>query len=113
MLGIDKMNMYREMLGLGQPTGIEISENIGVLDSPSYRTSINQEWMPGFTLQNAIGNGGSMFSPIQLVNETKEQLEQKENIDSFVYLSNDEFKLYRMIYYRALASLMKNATNIF
>ena len=26
------------------------------------------------------------------------------------YLSNDEFKLYRMIYYRALASLMKSAT---
>ena len=24
--------------------------------------------MPGFTLQNAIGNGGSMFSPVQLVN---------------------------------------------
>jgi len=28
------------------------------------------------------------------------------------FLSNDEFKLYRMIYYRALASLMKNATTI-
>ena len=26
------------------------------------------------------------------------------------YLTNDEYKLYRMIYYRALASLMKNAT---
>ena len=26
------------------------------------------------------------------------------------YLSNDEYKLYRMIYYRALASLMKDAT---
>ena len=28
------------------------------------------------------------------------------------FLSNDEFKLYRLIYYRALASLMKNATTI-
>ena len=28
------------------------------------------------------------------------------------YLTNDEFKLYRIIYYRALASLMKNATTI-
>ena len=28
------------------------------------------------------------------------------------FLSNDEYKLYRMIYYRALASLMKNATTI-
>ena len=28
------------------------------------------------------------------------------------FLSNDEYKLYRLIYYRALASLMKNATTI-
>ena len=28
------------------------------------------------------------------------------------YLSNDEYKLYKMIYYRALASLMKDATTI-
>ncbi len=70
MLGIDKMNMYREMLGLGQPTGIEISENTGVLDSPSYRTSINQTWMPGFSLQSAIGQAGNLFTPLQLCNYT-------------------------------------------
>lgn len=67
-LGIDKMNMYREMLGLGQSTGIEISENVGVLDSPSYRTSINQEWMPGFSLQSSIGQAGNLFTPLQLCN---------------------------------------------
>lgn len=67
-LGIDKMNMYREMLGLGQPTGIEISENTGILDSPSYRTSINQQWQPGFSLQSAIGQAGNLFTPIQLCN---------------------------------------------
>ncbi len=67
-LGIDKMNMYREMLGLGQPTGIEISENVGVLDSPSYRTSINQSWMPGFSLQSSIGQAGNLFTPLQLCN---------------------------------------------
>lgn len=67
-LGIDKMNMYREMLGLGQPTGIEINENVGVLDSPSYRTSINQTWMPGFSLQSSIGQAGNLFTPLQLCN---------------------------------------------
>lgn len=67
-LGVDKMNMYREMLGLGQPTGIEIGENLGILDSPSYRTSIGQEWLPGFTLQSAIGQAGNLFTPIQLAN---------------------------------------------
>lgn len=68
MLGIEKMNMYREMLGLGQPTGIEIAENTGILDSPSYRTSIGQTWMPGFSLQSAIGQAGNLFTPLQLCN---------------------------------------------
>lgn len=67
-LGIEKMNMYREMLGLGQPSGIEIRENVGVLDSPSYRTSIGQTWMPGFSLQSAIGQAGNLFTPLQLCN---------------------------------------------
>lgn len=67
-LGIDKMNMYREMLGLGQETGIELGENTGILDSPSYRTSIGQTWLPGFSLQSAIGQAGNLFTPIQLAN---------------------------------------------
>lgn len=62
-LGIEKMNTYREMLGLGQPTGIEIPENTGILDSPSFRASIGQTWQPGFTLQSAIGQAGNLFTP--------------------------------------------------
>lgn len=68
LLGIEKMNMYREMLGLGQPTGIELYENTGVLDSPSYRTSIGQTWQTGFSLQSAIGQAGNLFTPLQLCN---------------------------------------------
>lgn len=67
-LGVEKMNTYRELLGLGQSTGIEIPENTGVLDSPSYRTSINQVWRPGFTLQSAIGQAANLFTPLQLSN---------------------------------------------
>lgn len=69
-LGIEKMNMYRELLGLGQKTGIEIDENAGVLDSPTYRTSIGQTWQPGFSLLSAIGEAGNLFTPIQLCNYT-------------------------------------------
>lgn len=68
LLGIEKMNMYREMLGLGQPTGIELYENTGVLDSPSYRISIGQTWQTGFSLQSAIGQAGNLFTPLQLCN---------------------------------------------
>ena len=46
-LGYAKMNEYRTMFGLGQKTGIEISESVGVMDSPEYRASLNQNWYEG------------------------------------------------------------------
>ncbi len=67
-LGVEKLNTYRELLGLGQATGIELPEKTGILDSPSYRTSINQVWRPGFTLQSAIGQAANLFTPLQLAN---------------------------------------------
>lgn len=68
MIGIEKMNEYRTLLGLGTKTGCELGESAGVLDSPEYRASLNQEWLPGFTVQSAIGQAGNLFSPIQLAN---------------------------------------------
>lgn len=67
-LGIEKINEYRTVLGLGQKTGCELGEAAGVLDSPEYRASLSQKWLPGFTIQSAIGQGGNLFSPIQLAN---------------------------------------------
>ncbi|MBQ4625635.1 MAG: hypothetical protein IJB45_00100 [Clostridia bacterium] len=68
MLGIEKMNEYRILFGLGSKTGCELGEASGVLDSPEYRNSINQEWLPGYTVQSAIGQAGNLFTPIQLAN---------------------------------------------
>ncbi len=68
LTSINTLNEYATILGLGAKTGVELPEATGTLDSPEYRASLGQEWQPGFTLQNAIGNGGSMFTPIQLVN---------------------------------------------
>ena len=68
MVGIEKMNEYRMMLGLGAKTGCELNEAVGVLDSPEYRTSINQEWLPGYEVQSAIGQAGNLWTPIQLAN---------------------------------------------
>lgn len=68
LLGIEKMNEYRTLLGLGAKTGCEIGEAAGVLDSPEYRASINQSWLPGYTIQSAIGQAGNLFTPIQLAN---------------------------------------------
>lgn len=68
LLGIEKMNEYRTLFGLGAKTGCELGEATGVLDSPEYRASLNQKWLPGYTIQSAIGQAGNLFSPIQLAN---------------------------------------------
>ncbi len=65
-LGIDKINEYAYYFGLGQETGLELSENIGRLASPEYRKSLGREWYPGDTLQASIGQSDSMFSPLQI-----------------------------------------------
>lgn len=60
-LGIDTMSLYMEKFGLGESTGIEISESTGVLagrDSTS--------WLPGNTVQAAIGQSDNTFTPMQL-----------------------------------------------
>ncbi len=66
-LGYQKINEYRTLLGLGQKTGIELSEATGVMDSPEYRASIGSAWYPGYNIQTAIGQG-NLFTPIQLAN---------------------------------------------
>lgn len=67
-LGIEKMNEYRLLLGFGQKTGCELTEAAGILDSPEYRQSLGQDWLPGYTVQSAIGQAGNLFTPIQLAN---------------------------------------------
>lgn len=69
-LGIEKMNEYRTLFGFGSKTGCELGEATGVLDSPEYRASLSQKWLPGYTVQSAIGQAGNLISPIQLANYT-------------------------------------------
>ncbi len=65
-LGINKMNEYSKLFGLGQKTGIEIGEASGILAGPAYRKSIGLVWNPGDTCAAAIGQSDNMFTPIQL-----------------------------------------------
>lgn len=67
LLGIEKMNEYCTLYGLGQPTGIEIPENVGVLAGPLYREENNlNPWTGGDTIAAAIGQSDNLFSPLQL-----------------------------------------------
>ncbi len=65
-LGIEKMNEYIKKFGLGEKTGIEIGESAGILAGPEYSESKGNIWVPGNTLQAAIGQSDNMFSPMQL-----------------------------------------------
>ena len=67
-LGIEKMEQYARLFGLGEPTGIEIPESKGQVASPALRQAQGREWYPADVIQAAIGQGDNMFSPMQLAN---------------------------------------------
>ncbi|MCH5198983.1 MAG: hypothetical protein J1E34_08765 [Oscillospiraceae bacterium] len=67
-LGIQKLNQYASLLGLGQKTGIEINETAGILAGYDDRVSKGQGWLLGETLLAAIGQSDNSLSPLQLTN---------------------------------------------
>ncbi len=67
-LGIDKMNKYCNLFGLGQKTGLEIPEAEGMLASIANKEAAGQVWNPGDTVQAAIGQSDNLFTPLQLAN---------------------------------------------
>ncbi len=68
--GIESINSYAKLMGLGESTGIELSaeESTGRLTSPALREEAGQVWQPGDTLQVAIGQSDNLFTPVQLAN---------------------------------------------
>ena len=66
LVGIDKLGEYARKFGLGEKTGIELSESTGIVAGPEYRDKLNMEWYPGDTLQAAIGQSDNMYTPAQL-----------------------------------------------
>jgi len=67
LMGIEKMNDYFKIFGLGQSTGIELKESIGILAGPSYREDNGLDpWSGGDTIQAAIGQSQNSFTPLQL-----------------------------------------------
>jgi len=71
-MGIDTLNEYASEFGLGEYTGIELREEAkGAMASPDYKKKViknitNQSWFGGDTLQAAIGQSYSLFTPVQL-----------------------------------------------
>lgn len=73
-LGIDNIAEYAKKFGLGQTTGIEFGEEAkGNVSSREYKkkiatTDYDSVWYAGDTIQTAIGQSYSYFTPIQLAN---------------------------------------------
>lgn len=65
-LGIDKINQYAKRFGLGELTGVEVSESKGTLAGPETK----EQWFEGYTIQAAIGQMDNAFTPLQLATYT-------------------------------------------
>ena len=65
--GNELLGQYAHKLGLGSSTGIELVETLGNMSNrENHSDYTGTEWRIGDTLQAAIGQSDSIFSPIQL-----------------------------------------------
>ena len=67
-VGIDRLDEYAAMFGLGQKTGIELSESSGVVGGRAYTESLGQTWYEGSVTSVAIGQESTQVTPLQLTN---------------------------------------------
>ena len=67
-LGDERLHRYARMLGLAQPTGIDLpTEASGTIPSAEWKRRIYKEpWYPGDTLNMAIGQGYVVVTPVQV-----------------------------------------------
>ena len=66
--GIDALTKTAKAYGLGEPTGIELSESVGVNAGPTYSEKVGAIWYQGNVLSAAIGQSDNQFTPLQLAN---------------------------------------------
>ena len=67
-VGIDRLDEYAAMFGLGQKTGVELYEESGVVGGRAYTESLGQTWYQGSVTSVAIGQESTQVTPIQLTN---------------------------------------------
>jgi len=65
-LGIDAIRKFARAYGLGESSGIELLESIGIMAGRSMEKSDGCEWCIGDTLEAAVGKSESRFTPLQL-----------------------------------------------
>ena len=66
--GIATLREYAQKFGLGEYTGIEITEYKGHVAGPETSAFYDQQWYEGDIMNAAIGQGNNSFTPLQLAN---------------------------------------------
>ncbi len=67
VMGIDTMNRFCRIYGLGVKTGLELPEKTGILAGPDYRVEQGlRSWQETDTIVAAIGQSENSFTPLQI-----------------------------------------------
>ena len=68
----EHLNEVAAAFGLGEPTGVELPENVGWRANPESKrkqygeNSLDADWFPGDQINSAIGQSENRFTPLQL-----------------------------------------------
>jgi penicillin-binding protein 2 len=66
-LGMDRLEHYSILLGLGRKTGVEIGEDMGLVPSREWHERHSKGgFQPGFTLSTAVGQKDIRATPLQM-----------------------------------------------
>lgn len=66
ILGIDKLEEYANLFGIGVDSGLEIANRIGKMSSPKRSEELGVRWEGGNVAQAAIGQLDTQVTPLQL-----------------------------------------------
>ncbi len=101
-LGIDKIDEYTALMGLGVSSGLELPENPGQVASPTLKAQLHTgdetEWRPGDVIQAAIGQGDTMLSPLQLANYTATLANDGQRMEVTILKSVKSYNLEEEVY---------------
>ena len=97
LTGIRTLDSYASQFGLGQSTGIEIGDSSGVLASPEWADSHNQEWTDQ-TITAAIGQSYNLFTPLQLANYIATLVGGGEHYQAHLLKNVKEYDNSRLLY---------------
>ena len=68
MLGVDRIHKWSSLLGLGEPSGIDLPNEVrGLVPSTEWKQRVMKEkWYPGETISVAIGQGQVSVTPLSM-----------------------------------------------